>query len=236
MKILVFAKCDPRVMQFVADSTNETWTIVTSFEANLQDWKDCAPKCKLVLFKDLKQFPATNVVMDCPITSLESVELGKISNFVVVSQNAKIVDVCSGPFTDICICSNAKSASAFYETLTGKPLEKSNKQLFIHIDPASLAISQPKSEVKKSRGAELNVQFTSLVPFEQLSAELKLMCTTPLISNMLIDYEIGDTQNKQAHATFHVRKKRLDLFGILLLNMLRALKERELVEVACLYV
>jgi hypothetical protein len=92
-----------------------------------------------------------------------------------------------------------------------------------------------KNSTNENNHSKLSIQLTPLVSMHIVKKELETMCSNILISNMLISFKFSSTGD-YFYCNFLIREKRLDLFGVLLLNMIVALKESGKITKGCICV
>jgi hypothetical protein len=92
-----------------------------------------------------------------------------------------------------------------------------------------------KNSTNENNHSKLSIQLTLLVSMHIVKKELETMCSNTLISNMLISFKFSTTGD-YFYCNFLIREKRLDLFGVLLLNMIFALKESGKITKGCICV
>ncbi len=267
MKVLIFSKFSTDLMNQIYDLIDKSlkWVIVSSFETNCQEWKDCFKDATILSTKNVKSFDCQNVILDS-VLDQEKVNLFKdVKNLIVITQKPKFFT--RSTFTDVYISSskNSKKLIQYHEfcKFPYVTFEEFNKILksckFLYINPMGVLfkrqllheeepkmkenenkkpIQQIKDEenkkviqnkeniTKNSHTTKLSfqVQVSSLLKTKDVCNDIQKMSLEPIISKMYSNftYEIKD---QSIFGSFDVRKKRFDLFGILLLNIIRALKQ-----------
>ncbi len=266
MKLLILGKSSPEIAQNILkclQSNNSKWIVVSSFQINEANWKD--DKFTFVNAKKMKQLDTcTNIIFDFFIGTLSTNFLVDVENVIIISQKPDVYFPLVS-FSDIFISQtkssskllhfynllfeskeytfdmfkddNTKSNFLYFNKETKKPIKVNDfqtiKDQFEKIRNPSNSISSNQHLVNKTN--KLCIQLTLISSCDVVKKEIETMCSENLISKMLISCKFIETPNSLS-CDFYIRKKRFDLFGILLLNMLRALTESGKVTKACIFV
>ncbi len=229
MKLLILGSFKVELMKQVLQIMNPElrWVIVTN--TNKADWES-ATQHKIMLPRDFKN----GMFEACVLDSLKhdySEQLGVAAHWIVICNDPLAIFPWQKSATEIVLVKTKSEKLLEFHKLFFSHLDvdtfksQVRANTYLRLDVASKEMKSC-STLTPSRASDLDAILEGPNP-EQMSKELQTMCKIPLIQTMLKSANhIMEPGKLRVH--FSIRKKRLDLFGMLLLNMLRSLKDNKL--------